>query len=407
MTKKKLKIALTLILAATAGVAHAQSIRPTYSYPSSAASKEGAASVQVGESPVYFTPFVGLGVGHDSNVLLSNTNERGSNLYIVSPGFKIDTRTAATVFQLSHQSQFGRYTSSSDDNYLDHVSKAQLDMAFSGRSFLRLGFDYIRGHDPRGSTDRGISTSPDKYSLRSPNVTYAYGAPGAQGRVELYAADTHKTYINNRDRTSFSDRDTTEYGGAFYWRVMPKTYVLAEARETNISYEASSSPFSGDEHRVFAGVMWEATAATTGTFKVGQLRRSFDRGGFPSKTSTSWEGLITWSPRTYSQFDFYTARSTNESTGLGSFILTDVYGVNWTHSWTSVVSTGVNLRYQRDEYQGFNRTDDTKSLGLRAGYKFRRWLTLGAEYTYTNRASNQPGIDYDKNLYLLTATASM
>ena len=54
-----------------------------------------------------------------------------------------------------------------------------------------------------------------------------------------------------------------------------------------------------------------------------------------------------------------------------------------------------------------NRSDDTKSLGLKVGYKFRRWLTLGAEYWYTNRDSNNPGIDYDKNLYMLTATASM
>ena len=406
MTNKILKIALTAVLTAAASVAQAQSVRPAYAYPGTAGSKTGAASTQIGDTPLYFTPFIGLGVGHDTNVRLSNTNEKSSNLYVVSPGFKVDARSANAVFQFSEQSQFGRYTSSSDDNYLDHAARAQVDMAFSGRSFLRLGFDYIRGHDPRGSTDRGISTTPDKYSLRSPNVTYAYGAPGAQGRVELYASDTHKKYLNNRGTTAFSDRDTTEYGGAFYWRVMPKTYVLAEVRETNISYEQSASPFSGDEHRVFAGVTWEATAATTGTLKVGQLRKKFDR-GFPSKTSTSWEGLITWAPRTYSQFDFYTARSTNESTGLGSFILTDIYGVTWTHAWSSVVSTGVNARYQRDDYQGFNRKDDTKSLGFRVGYKFRRWLTLGAEYTYTNRDSNIPGLDYDKNLYLLTATASM
>ena len=153
--------------------------------------------------------------------------------------------------------------------------------------------------------------------------------------------------------------------------------------------------------------MWEATAATTGTLKVGQLRRSFDQGGFPSKTSTSWEGLITWSPRTYSQFDFYTARTTNEASGLGDFILSDIYGVSWSHMWNSVLTTGVNLRRQRDEYQGFNRTDEVTTLGFKVGYRFRRWLTLGAEYTHTNRDSNQNIFEYDKNLYLLTATASM
>ena len=67
--------------------------------------------------------------------------------------------------------------------------------------------------------------------------------------------------------------------------------------------------------------------------------------------------------------------------------------------------TGVTLRYQRDDYQGFNREDDTKSLGLKVGYKFRRWLVVGAEYTFTQRDSNL-NFDYDKNFYLLTATIS-
>jgi polysaccharide biosynthesis protein VpsM len=61
----------------------------------------------------------------------------------------------------------------------------------------------------------------------------------------------------------------------------------------------------------------------------------------------------------------------------------------------------------KDDYQDFNRNDETSSVGLKAGYRFRRWLTLGAEYTYTHRDSNIPQFQYDKNLYFLTATASM
>src|SRR5258706_4166273 len=112
MTKNNLKIALATVLAG-ACAANAQSIRPAYQYPGGASTKEGPASVQVGDSPFYFTPFMGLGVGHDTNVLLSNTNEKASNLVVASPGFKVDTRSANAVFQISEQSQFGRYTSSS------------------------------------------------------------------------------------------------------------------------------------------------------------------------------------------------------------------------------------------------------------------------------------------------------
>lgn len=402
MTNKKLKIAATLALLSAAALANAQGIRPAYSYPGQAPASGG---YPLGETGFFVSPYIGLAAAHDDNLFLSNINEKSSNLYIASPGFKIDGRRPGLVAQVNYQGQIGRYSSSRDDDYVDHVLRSQVDMAFSARSFLRLGYDYVRGHDPRGSTDRGLSSRPDKYKYYSPNATFAFGAPGAQGRVELYYTDLHKQYLNNRATTAAADRDTQEYGGAFYWRVMPKTYVLAEVRQTEISYE-QRSPFSGEERRYYGGVSWEATAATTGTLKVGQLRRSFDS-SLPSASHTSWEGLITWAPRTYSVFELYTSRQTSESTGLGNFILTEVSGVNWNHQWSSVLMTGVLFRYQKDEYQGFNRQDDTKTLGFKVGYKFRRWLTLGAEYSHSQRDSNLNAFEYDKNFYLISATASM
>src|SRR5882672_797298 len=291
MAKKNLKIAAALALIGAAGIAHAQ-IRPAYQYPGTPTGS-GPASVQVGDTPLFVSPYIGLGVGHDDNVLLTPTNKRSSTLYITSPGFKVDARSEASVFQATYQGQIGRYQDSQDDDYIDHTLRGQYDVAFSGRQFLRLGYDYLYSHDPRGSTDRAVSTRPDRYRSWAPSATYAFGAPGAQGRVELYYSGAYKTYINNRDTTQLSDRDTVNYGGAFYWRVMPKTYLLAEVRQTNIDYRSPLALFGGEERRYYGGISWEATAATTGTFKVGQLRRKFDSGLSTAK-ATSWEGDILW-----------------------------------------------------------------------------------------------------------------
>jgi polysaccharide biosynthesis protein VpsM len=410
MTQRNISIAALVVALSTGAIANAQTspIRPSYQFPTNAATTQaGPAAIQVADSPLYLTPYFGLAAGHDDNVLLTHTNQRSSTLYIASPGFRIDARSPGLVYQGSYQAQIGRYVDSKDDDYVDHATHNQLDLAFGRRSFLRLGYDFIRSHDARGSTDRAISTSPDKYQLISPSATYAFGAPGAQGRVELYLTDGYKTYENNRLTTRLSDRDTRDVGSAFYWRVMPKTYLVLDVRGTDVHYRAHDSNLSSEERRYLVGVTWDATAATSGTFKAGRLKKEFDDPSIPSFSGTSWEGTITWAPRSYSTFDFYTARTTNEATGLGNFILSDIYGVSWNHAWNSVVSTGLNVRRQRDEYQGFNRTDDLTVLGLKAGYRFRRWLTLGAEYVYTRRDSNQNIFEYDKNLYLLTATASM
>ncbi|HLX22433.1 MAG TPA: outer membrane beta-barrel protein [Usitatibacter sp.] len=401
MTSKKLtQFAVSCAMLAMAGTSYAQYIRPSYQFPAAA-----TGGVELGDSGAFATPSVGLGLGHDDNLFLSSTNQKDSVIEILAPGFRVDAHRPGLVLKSDWQGQFGRYTSSRADDYQDYNWANSVDWALDQRTFFRLGWDYIRGHDARGSTDRPTSDSPDFYKVSVPRAMFAYGAPGAQGRVELYYSDAHKDYLNHHEVTAISDRDTTETGGAFYWRVGPKTYALVEARDTKIDYDIQN-PLSGHEHRYFLGVSWEATAATTGTVKVGELERTF-AGDIPSHRSPSWEAEITWSPRTYSQFDFYSSRYTNESTGLGDYILTSLSGVNWTHQWNSRVSSAVILRYQRDEYQGFDRTDNTKIFGLKVGYKMRPWLTLGAEYTYTNRDSNIDIYDYDKNLYLLTATASM
>lgn len=394
------------VLLATSAAAQTTYVRPAYQFPAPAPIT-GPASAQIGETPVFITPYFGTAVGHDDNLLFSNQNPRSSNLYVVSPGFKLDARDPNKVVQASYQGQVGRYTSSPEDDYVDQTARGQFDMAFDRRNFLRLGYDYIRSHDPRGSTDRPLGSGPDRYVLSAPGATYAFGTPGAPGRIELYYNDAHKRYLTNRQSTIASDRDTQEYGGVFYWRVMPRTYVMAEARETNIRYYLATSPFSADERRYYAGLTWEATAATTGTVKVGQLRREFRHGTFPDFSGTSWEGSVTWAPFSYSKFDVYTARQTNESTGLGDFILSSLAGMTWSHGWTSYVTTAIDARYQRDAYQGFDRTDKTAAVNAKVAYRFRRWLILGAEYTHTKRDSNVPFFEYDRNIYLLTATASM
>ena len=401
MKTNKLAASVAIALVTGPGMAHAQ-IRPTYQYP---AEQSARAGVQLGTTPLFVTPYMGVAVGRDDNLFLSNVNEKSSTVYLFSPGFSLDARGSASVFQLKYQGQAGRYPQSDPDNYVDHTARALLDFAFDRRNFLRLGLDYIYSHDPRGSTDRPIAGRPDRYRLVTPSITYAFGAPGARGRVEVYASEADRRYLNNRATTEVSDREATEVGAAVYVRVAPRTYVLGEVRHTEIDYRLPAVPASGEERRYYGGVSWEATAATVGTLKVGRLERKFDTAG--EDTASSWEGIVSWSPRTYSKFDFFTSRQTNESTGLGRFILSSIAGVSWNHAWSSVLSTGVDLRLQKDDYRGFDRRDEIRSLGLRAGYKFRRWLTIGAEYTHTNRDSNTPLFEYDKNLYLLTATASM
>ena len=393
-------IALGVVLACGCPQAlHAQ-VRQQYEYPDPSL----RSPYQIGDSPFFMRPYVGVAAGHDDNVVLSRENKRSSDFWMVSPGITVDARRESTALLFKYQAQAARYSDSRDDDYVDHAARGAIDWSFDRRNFLRAAVDYAHAREPRGSTDRPIAERPDRYRLVVPSATYAFGAPGARGHIEVYASEAMRRYRNNRERTAISDRDTTEVGAAFSVRLAPKTNAIVEVRHTDIGYKRAN-PAEATERRYYGGITWQATGATSGTLKVGRLERSFDNG--PEDSATSWEALVTWTPRSYSRFDFLSARQTNEPTGQGRFILTSIAQVTWTHGWNSRFTTGVDLRYQKDDYRGFDRRDETTSMGLKAGYRFRRWLTLGAEYTHSERDSNRPFSEYDKNFYLLTATASM
>ena len=403
--KKSIALAVAAIAACGAAMAQSGPVRPSYAYPATPQG-QGPAAVQLGGSPLYATPWVYAGFGNDSNVLFTDGNELDSAYQIYSAGVSLDARDANSVFMMSLLGSHGRYNDSDADNYTDSSARASYDLAFTSRSFLRASWDYMRGHDPRGSTDRGIGGSPDKYFVSTPGLMYSYGAPTAPGRMEFWVSRAVKRYLNNRDFTEGSDRNTVDYGGAFYWRVMPKTQLLVEARGTNLDYQMDQSPLSGREARFYAGVTWEATASTSGTVKLGRLEKRFDS-NLPKFSGGSWEAMVSWLPRSYSKVDVYSSRQPIESTGLGSFILSDASGIIWTHGWTSFFTTEANAQVRKDKYKGFDRKDDITGFGLKANYKFRRWMTLGAEYQHTERDSDLQGYDYDKNLWLISATLSM
>ena len=283
------------------------------------------------------------------------------------------------------------------------------DMVFSGRTGLKLRAEYKHGHDPRGSTDRGVSASPDEFDNTGVSGVFRYGAPGARGRIEIDGSAFDRRYTNNRVSTAGSDRTTAGLGGTFFWRVMPRTELLAQVSHTNIDYQLATSTQDSTETRYLVGVKWEATAATTGTAKFGRQTKKFDAAGRQNFSGNSWDVGVRWSPLTYSVFDFVSSKQAAESTGVGDAVVGKNYGVTWSHAWSSRLRTQALASFRNDAFAGagVTRKDDTTSFGLKVAYDFRRWLRLGAEVTHTERESNGVDLNYKRNLLLFTVGATL
>lgn len=356
---------------------------------------------------VFVYPDAILTYGNNDNLLGTSANELSTRFTSLHTNLVAEVKNDGDRYTASYTGNYTRFDNSSADNYDHHEFAVAGDNTFSSRARLGWTGGYLMSTDPRGSTDRTLSATPDKWHASSVAALFAYGAYGATGRFEVESFAQEKRYDNNRTVTAGGDLNMFNIAGRFLYRVAPKTSLLFELREIKTNYQLNTSTNTNTDRRVLVGATWEATAATTGVIKIGQLKKDFDSNARSDYTGLNWEGSVRWTPLTYSAIDFNTARAPADSTGVGDYILNRSETVRWTHQWNSFTTTKVNLGQVNSDYHGIDLQQDTKNYGVGVSYALRRWLNVSAEWAATRRTSNIALQEYKRNVVSLSLEGTL
>ncbi len=352
------------------------------------------------------TTYPGLGVvlKNDSNILRLNDadpNKISSRVTILSPSVLFQSKQDANVYSLSYNADLGRYSSSSADNFTDQKVLGQAELGLSSRANLNIEPVFQIGHDDRGST-YATTLVPNIWHSAGLTSSFAYGAEAAMGKTIVDIGMTDRKYQNNRTVTTAYDRKLSNVAATFFWRALPKTSLLVNVKHTGIAYSDPTSVLNGNELYLLAGAKWEATAQTTGEFKVGQLKKKFDK-SFPSYSGASWEGIVRWSPLSFVNVDFITYKQPVETTLTGSSaIMVGSSGADVSYRLNEQLTLHTNGYQLKEDFIGAGRNDSTNTFGFKAEYKIRSWLIGGAEYTHSAKTSTNPLNDYKRNIIMLS-----
>lgn len=382
------------------------SLRPLVALLAASLGYSAAFAQGIKADPLTLYPTASLSYGYNDNVLLT-TNRVSSRTTVLAAGLKAEAESGKSKYSVSYDATVGRYDSSTVDSYNYHEFKALADMDVGTRLRVKLGADYAIKSDPRGALPTPTTQSPNEYRQSGFNGLISYGAPGAQGRVELDGGYSEKRYTSNRLTTAAFDLDISKAGATFFWRVAPKTELLISGGMIRSDYTAPTSTLDNTVYNASVGVKWEATAQTQGTFRIGYSVKDMWLPGLQDTKGTTWDGAVRWSPLSYSHVDMSTGRSFNDPLAGGNAIINSYYNASWTHDWTDRITSRVSGGLIPDNFNGTNRRDTTKSLGLGLSYAMQRWLSFGADYTHTVRDSNTATFSYRKNLLMFSARVAM
>jgi hypothetical protein len=374
--------------------------------------------------PFQAIPEIEVTLKHDDNVTLESQDETSSLVTVLRPQVTLLSQQRTQSYSVILGTEIGFYADSSDDDYIDLFLKGNANWQFGPMANLSVGARYMRGHDHRGSTDRGINVGDE----REPDTWDEFGVNGLfeYGRKERIGFDaeigyTTRSYDDFIYEEKLDDRDQTDITGRAYYRILPKTRLFFEASYSMIEYQ-NPNPNARSDNDVFnysVGATWTATAKTKGTAQVGYLKKEFDSSSpnFEDFSGTSWQIAVEWKPMPRSIVDFYTGRYTNDTTGIhsGGFQDTQDFSVNWTHNWMPRLSTKAGLYWAQTDYPGglrkqiglAERSDDLINIDLGVSYQLLRWASITAGVSFTERDSNLDIDDYERNIYYITFKAAL
>ena len=367
--------------------------------------------------PFRLFPEVEIGFQHNDNVALQSdtTGDKAvsSAVTIFSPKATLVSKRRGGTYSLGLGTKIGRYASSDIDNYEDVNFSADADMQLSRIVGFSLGAYYRLGHDPRGSTDR-TQTNLDTYNIAGANALFSYGSNssiGFEGEVG-YSSKNYIQYSGAKDPNSSDtdgDRDDTSVAARLFYRVMPKTRVFGEVTygQTNYAYARSAQQSQDSNQWGFnLGARWRATAKTSGTAKIGYLKRDYDATGRKDFSGFAWQIGVQLKPLRQSVVDVYTGRRVSDSTGIGDFIDTQDISVNWSHNWMPRVSTKLGIYYANSAYENDPREDDLTSFNLGVKYDLMKRTSVSAGVNFANRSSTSAKEEYDQTVYMISINSA-
>tara|TARA_R110002074_G_scaffold262023_1_gene434279 strand:- start:14571 stop:15770 length:1200 start_codon:yes stop_codon:yes gene_type:complete len=353
-----------------------------------------------------FSPELMVKEFHDDNLTSANGSEIGSFGTLVQPHLTYELKNNKNRYTLDYLVTAATHYSSHNDDYVDQTVSA--DYEFTPTSKIKLGLEteYYRGHDPRGTGGAEgtgvVQNSFDRYHHYKIDGNASYGAKSSKGQIEIDMGHIAKDYDNNASATAVRDREDLYGSTRLYYRVMPKTQAVFEVRVAEFHYDldaVGTASLDSTTSRALVGVKWESTYKTTGTAQIGYIQKNFDAASRADGEDFTWELGVEWKPKSYSTVSLNTSRDFTESSGAGNFTQNDVINASWKHEWSSKLSTNLKMNYGENTFDQdtTGRSDDVFGVGASVDYKLRRWLDLGAGYSYDERDSSLNAFDYKRN----------
>jgi len=341
---------------------------------------------------------------YTDNLTYSEANRISTWGTLLSPSIKLGLQKDSKTATIHYQAHKAEYYGSSSDDYLDHQIQGKLKFQASQRTNMQFFALYGRKHEARGTGySIGIAdqlSQNDELREYQTGTVINYGSPQSIGRIEL-KLNAHAARLDNRPGAGqFANQNNYHGSLAFFYQLKTNTLLFVEANSTKNKFNLlnGSNSLNNLDTRVYAGTSWDATALTTGTFKLGVSHKRFSNKEKGNSSGFVWDLGVRWHPLQTTWFDIATQSHTEETSGNGDYVQTTKISSTVTHQWLQLLQTSLNLSAVKDTYQPTDQEQGTWHIQAEVNYQIHHRIKIGASITHQERLSTKSGHDFKRNI---------
>ncbi len=350
-------------------------------------------------------PSIGVLGEYDDNVRATNDDEDTD--YSVSFLPRITARSQWSRHELNATTfgDFAFFADDSDNNYQDFGFEIDGTLDINSRNIAFGDVGIARDHDQRD--DPSEADSDDVTQFWDSSAALGYRHTFNRFFVQPRLALRRLGYEEAGD-VSNDDRDRTQYGGDVRvgFSISPRFDAFVQGRYVRSVRDTNSGGGVKRDNTRYIGTIGtdiDITGVIFGEAQIGYEFTDFDESDLDSEQNPFAEAGITWNVTELTSilFDAFVGLEDSTVTVDGEEASSEFeqrYGIEVQHELLRNLILEANGRYERSDFEGVDRTDNTFRAGFGATYLVNRNISLIANYNYTHRNSDVDDQEFSRNI---------
>jgi hypothetical protein len=346
---------------------------------------------------------------YDDNVFATKNDTEDDFIFTLRPEVRAESQWSRHSLAASAFGEFGFYAEEDDSNYEDFggALDGRLDVTRDSATFGRLSVQRLS--EDRESADDTGNADVTQYWDTEARLRHRHSFARLFVQPSVFA---RRIGFENAGDVSNADRDRNIYGGGFRAgvTVSPAINVFGEVNADVIQYDDAGEINDSNGYDARAGVEVDISRLVIGEASLGYAYRQNDN--FENEGGLAGDIGITWNPTQLTSVDFVGRAGFDETTvtfedDRSSGNLATGIGATVNHELRRNIRLNANAEYQRDDFQGTNRVDDTFRVGAGVSYLLNRNLSVDASYRFDTRSSDAEAEEFDRNIFRIGVTARL